>query len=170
GGTSCFACKRIGGSNYGRCAMRDSLTPILDELAEADAIVLGSPIYLFAETGEMRACLERLCFQYSRYTDPPATLFPRRIRTALILTMNIPDAAVADMGLDRHIEISRKILERIFGYCETLLATDTLQFDDYSKYESSRFDPEAKQLRHREIFPQDEARAAALGRRLTEPT
>ncbi len=45
----------------------------------------------------------------------------------------------------------------------------TLQFDDYSKYENTLFDPDAKQRRYREVFPQDEARAHELGRRVTEP-
>lgn len=169
GCTSCFACKRVGGASYGRCAMRDGLTPLLDELASADAIVLGSPVYLMAETGEMRSCMERLAFPFTRYADPPATLFPRPIRTALIYTMNLPEELVATMGLDRHIELSRWFMERIFGRCEVLLSTDTLQFDDYSKYENTRFDPDAKQRRHREAFPRDEAGAFALGKRLTQP-
>ncbi len=169
GCVSCFACKRIGGSSYGRCAVRDGLTPLLDELASADAFILGSPVYLYAETGEMRSCIERLCFQYLRYANPPATLFPRRIRTALVYTMNIPEGMVAEMGLGQHIEISRGFMERTFGHCETLLATDTLQFDDYSKYENTLFDPDAKQRRYREVFPQDEARACELGRRMAEP-
>ena len=169
GCVSCFACKRIGGSSYGRCAVRDGLTPLLDELDSADAFVLGSPVYLYAETGEMRSCIERLCFQYLRYANPPATLFPGRIRTALAYTMNIPEGMIAETGLGQHIEISRGFMERTFGHCETLLATDTLQFDDYSKYENTLFDPDAKQRRYREVFPQDEARARELGRRMTEP-
>ncbi len=169
GCVSCFACKRIGGSSYGRCAVRDGLTPLLDELDSADAFILGSPVYLYAETGEMRSCIERLCFQYLRYANPPATLFPRRIRTALVYTMNVPDGMVAETGLGQHIEITRGFMERTFGHCETLLATDTLQFDDYSKYENTLFDPDAKQRRYREVFPQDEAHARELGRRMTEP-
>ncbi len=117
----------------------------------------------------MRSCIERLCFQHVRYANPPATLFPRRIRTALIYTMNVPEEMVADSGLGTHIGITRGFMERTFGHCETLLATDTLQFDDYLQYENTHFDPNAKQRRYREVFPQDEARARELGRRLTEP-
>ncbi len=149
--------------------MRDGLTPLLDELAAVDAIVLGSPVYLYAETGEMRSCSERLCFQYIRYASPPATLFPQRIRIALVYTMNIPEEMVVDVGLGQHIEIRRGVMERTFGHCETILATDTLQFDDYSMYESTLFDPDAKQRRYREVFPLDEGRTSALGRRLVEP-
>jgi multimeric flavodoxin WrbA len=169
GCTSCFACKRIGGAGYGRCAMKDGLTPLLEELAGADAFILGSPVYLYAETGEMRSCIERLTFQYIRYANPPATLFPRRVRTALLYTMNIPEEMIADVGLDKHIGITRGFMERTFGHCETFLSTDTQQFDDYSKYENTLFDPDAKQRRRRDVFPQDEARARELGRRMTEP-
>ena len=45
GCTSCFGCKLKGGKSYGRCAMNDGLTPILEKLAGADTFVLGSPIY-----------------------------------------------------------------------------------------------------------------------------
>ena len=41
---SCFACKRIGSSSYGKCALRDGLTPILEEIdREADALIIGTP-------------------------------------------------------------------------------------------------------------------------------
>ncbi|MDR1533640.1 MAG: flavodoxin family protein [Planctomycetota bacterium] len=169
GCSSCFACKRIGGPSYGSCAIRDDLTPWLDELAGADAIILGSPVYFFAETGEMRSCMERLCFPYLRYSNPPSSLFPRRIRTALVLTMNITEDGVSSLGLDRIIEISRGFMERVFGNCEILLSTDTLQFDDYSKYDNSRFDSEAKLRRRHEVFPHDEAQAFALGKRMASP-
>ena len=42
---SCFACKTIGGKSYGKCAVRDDLTPIFRKVEKADAIILGSPIY-----------------------------------------------------------------------------------------------------------------------------
>jgi multimeric flavodoxin WrbA len=64
GCTSCFACKLKGGASYGRCAMRDGLTPVLDAIAEADALLLGSPIYFGTVTGEMRSFMERLFFPY----------------------------------------------------------------------------------------------------------
>jgi multimeric flavodoxin WrbA len=78
---SCFACKTRGGKSYGRCAVTDDLTPVFQEIEEADAVVLGSPIYFGAVTGEMRSFLERWLFPYLTYTDPPQTLFPKKIRT-----------------------------------------------------------------------------------------
>ncbi|MDD3974558.1 MAG: flavodoxin family protein, partial [Methanothrix soehngenii] len=46
GCTSCFACKLKDGKSYGICAMNDDLTPILQRIAEANAFILGSPVYL----------------------------------------------------------------------------------------------------------------------------
>ena len=42
GCTSCFACKMKDGRSRARCAMRDGLTPVLDSIATADGLILGS--------------------------------------------------------------------------------------------------------------------------------
>ena len=39
----------------------------------------------------MRSFLERLMFPYLTYTLPHGTLFPRKILTGFIYTMNIPE-------------------------------------------------------------------------------
>ena len=51
GCVSCFACKTKGGKSYGKCAVRDGLAPLLQKAEEADAFILGSPIYFGAVTG-----------------------------------------------------------------------------------------------------------------------
>lgn len=76
---SCFACKKIGGKNYGRCAVNDDLTPILKKISEADALILGTPVYFGAETGEMRSFLERLMFPFLTYTPDYAPIFPGKL-------------------------------------------------------------------------------------------
>ena len=69
-------------------------------------------------------------------------------------------------GYDRHFALTKMSLENIFGDCELMLCTDTLQYDDYDKYESEAFDGKAKLKRRAEIFPQDCKRAFELGARL----
>src|SRR5208282_355434 len=64
GCTSCFSCKLVGGKSYGKCALKDELTPILEKILSADALILGSPIYVGTATGEMRAFLERLLYPF----------------------------------------------------------------------------------------------------------
>ena len=73
---SCFACKLKDGESYGTCATHDDLTPVLQRIKEADALILASPIYLGTVTGEMRSFLERLVFPYLVYDKEGSTLFP----------------------------------------------------------------------------------------------
>ena len=146
--------------------MRDDLTPLLERLAAADAVVLGTPVYLGTGTGEMRSFLERLVFPYLTYTDPPGTLFPRSMRIGLIFTLGAPEAMAAQMGFDRHIAMTEMLMTRIFGPAETVCSYDTLQFDNYDDYVAPRFDPEKKRARRREVFPEDCRKAWEMGIRL----
>jgi multimeric flavodoxin WrbA len=46
---------------------------------------LGSPIYFGTVSGEMHAFMERLLFPFFTYTDPPQSLFPKKIPTGLFI-------------------------------------------------------------------------------------
>jgi len=166
GCTSCFACKLKGGKSYGKCAMNDDLTPVLERIAGADAFILGSPVYLGTATGEMRSFLERLIFPYLVYDRERSSLFPKKIPTAFIHTMNADEGRAKEMGFDAPIRLTELVLGGIFGSSETLQVTDTLQFNDYAKYASSAFDPAAKARRHQEVFPEDCRKAYDLGMRI----
>ncbi len=163
---SCFACKEKNGASYGRCVVNDALKPVFKEVEESDAVIFGSPIYLGSVTGEMQSFLERLVFPYLTYTDPPETLFPKKISSAFIYTMGLPENMMKDFGYEQRFANTSRFLTRIFGASETQLCFDTYQFEDYSKFVSSRFDPEKKLKRRKEIFPQDCQKAYELGRRL----
>src|SRR3990170_290755 len=89
---SCFSCKAKNGESYGKCAVKDDLTSILKKVQEVDAIIFGSPIYFGTVSGEMKSFMERLMFPYLTYTDPPGTLFARKIRTGYIYTLNVTEA------------------------------------------------------------------------------
>ena len=70
GCTSCFACKRIGLEDH-RCAMRDGLTPVLEAVREADAVVIGSPIYFNGLSATTDAFHDILQFNYVSYGNGP---------------------------------------------------------------------------------------------------
>jgi multimeric flavodoxin WrbA len=165
GCVSCFACKTKDGKSYGRCAVKDDLTPVLKKVEKADSIILGSPIYFGTATGEMTSFMERLLFPYSIYTNPPGSLFPRRIRTGFIYTMNVTQETMRERGFDRHIALSEEALARIFGASESLCSFDTYQFEDYSKVFADRFDPKKKAKRRKEVFPHDCEKAFEMGAR-----
>lgn len=164
---SCFSCKTTNGPSYGRCIVRDGLTPILKKIAEADVLILGSPIYFGTVTGEMRSFLERLFFPYMTYTDPPGSLFRRKIRTGFIYTFGATEEMAKERGFDKPIAFIEMFLKLIFGDTETLCSFDTYQFEDYSKVFAPRWDPEKKAKRRAEIFPLDCRRAFDMGVRLT---
>ncbi len=166
---SCFACKMKGSPSYGRCAAKDDLTPFLREVETADAILFGSPIYLWSVTGEMKSLLERLVFAFYRYAkagDPAPTLFPRKIRTAFIYTMNTDEKTLKEYGGDKGIASNEMFLAKVFGSSESLLSFDTYQFDDYSKVDQETFDPEKKAARRAQYFPVDCEKAFEMGVRL----
>jgi multimeric flavodoxin WrbA len=147
---SCFACKTRGGKSYGKCAVKDDLRPIFKKIESADAIILGSPIYFGIVSGEMRSFMERLLFPYFTYTDPPESLFPKKMPTGFIYTMNVTEE------------------QMVFGASESLCSFDTCQFKDYAKVVADRFDPEKKARRRQEVFPKDCEKAFAMGARFAK--
>jgi multimeric flavodoxin WrbA len=167
GCTSCFACKLKGGKSYGRCAMKDDLTPVLERIAGADALVLGSPIYFGNVTGEMRSFMERLLFPNLTYTRPPQSLAPRQIPTAFMYTMNVSEQLMKE-SYGTFIAANASVLKMMYGSSESFFCNETLQFEDYDKVVFSYFDPEERRERRREIFPHDCRRAFDLGVRMAK--
>jgi multimeric flavodoxin WrbA len=164
---SCFACKIKGGKSYGKCSVQDDLAPIFQKVEEADAIILGSPIYLGRVSGEMASFLDRLLFQYIEYSNEHRSLFPKKMNTGFIYTMNDTEEVIKAHGMDKPIELNQFAMKMIFGASESLLSFDTYQFEDYSKVVATIFDAEAKAKRRREVFPIDCQRAFDMGVRFT---
>ena len=125
---SCFSCKTKGSKSYGRCAVKDDLTPVLKKIEEADAVILGSPIYLGTVSGEMKTFMERLMFPYLTYTNPPQSLFKKKIKTAFIYTMGITEEQLNEYGYKLQFDTNENILKLLFGHSESLLSMDTYQF------------------------------------------
>jgi len=165
---SCFSCKIRGGKSYGSCAINDDLTSIFMKVEESDALILGSPIYLGTVTGEMRSFMERLIYPYLTYNNPPKSLFPKKINTGFIYTMNAKEEQVKESGYNLIFATNEYYFKLIFGDSESLLSFDTCQFKDYSKVVSDRFDAEEKAKTHREVFPEDCKRAFEMGTKFAQ--
>ncbi|MDR3248547.1 MAG: flavodoxin family protein [Treponema sp.] len=163
---SCFECKRIGGSSLGRCAAKDDLSPVLERIAACDGLLLGSPIYVGEVTAGMRGLFERLTFQYITYRKDGSTFTPRRIPVGLIYTMNIPVSAIPGAGYDVKFKFYEDRFSHIIGPAKTVISTETWQTRDYSKYEMTMFDGDARKKRREEVFPQDLKEAFDLGAEL----
>lgn len=104
---SCFSCKRLGGKSYGKCAVKDDLFDIFDQIEKADALLLGSPIYFGEITGAMRSFLERLFFQYLVYDKAHTVLFPGKLTTGFIFTMNAPEHFLKEIKYDMKFKVMK---------------------------------------------------------------
>jgi len=62
----CGACKKKAGT----CAFKDDLTPLLEELKDVDAIVLGSPIYWFRIGAQLKMLIDRFYCYLGQEIDP----------------------------------------------------------------------------------------------------
>ena len=155
---SCFGCKRE--KNKGRCICKDALTPVLDAIREADALVIGSPNYLSELSASFRALYERLVFQSLTYNLENPCCNERPIPVLLIMTSNAPEGMYTGLP-----EGYQRTLSSFVGPTDILVAGDTLQVKDYSKldWEWTMFDPAAKQQRHETVFPQQRQTAYEKG-------
>ena len=164
----CFTCKRESNKSYGHCSINDQLKPVLRELETADIVILGSPIYFGAVSGEMRSFLERFMFQYMLYTNPPSSSFKGALKIGSIYTMNIPEQLFTTSPMKAHLESNESALIRTFGNLESLHSFDTNQLDDYSDLRYTYFDIEHKRQRREEVFPVDCEKAFKLGEKLAK--
>ena len=167
---ACYSCKLIGGKSYGKCAARDDLTPILKEVEEVDAIIVGSPIYFGSITGESRSFLERLMYPFWNLADS-SVLPQKRIPTGLIYTMGAPEDQMKERGWDQQLLLIEMVMKMIFGMSESLFVNDTSPFDDYTKHAiSPTVDPQEKARIREEVFPEDCEKAFEMGVRFARPS
>jgi len=62
----CDACKK----KIGACVQKDDLSPLLQEMKDADAIVLGTPVYWYHVTAQFKMLVDRLYCFYGEDVDP----------------------------------------------------------------------------------------------------
>lgn len=159
---SCMACKiKDRASNI--CKFKDALTPVLEEIAEADGLVLGSPIYFGDVTGQMRTFLERLAFPWLSYNDYSITA-AKRMPVLLVETMN----GTPERNNSNGYGSMEHCIAQALGEPERLTAYNTYQVKDYSRYELAGFSEEAKRQYRDNHWEQDLQQAYDAGRRMAE--
>ena len=163
GCTGCHSCKLLDEKFFGRCAIRDDLAPVLAKAIEADVLLIGSPIYFSDITGATRSFLERYLFPGITYNKDRTPTYPKRTKVGWVFTMNAPG--------DHYIDFFAGLVgmtDRLVGESEHVIACHTKQFEDYSLYAATMFDPEMIMQRHKEQFPKDCQAAYDMGKRLAE--
>ncbi len=159
---SCMACK-VKGKASNICKFKDALTPVLEEIAEADGLVLGSPIYFGDVTGQMRTFLERLAFPWLSYNDYSMTA-PKRMPVVLMETMN----GLPERNNSQGYGSMEFCIQTALGEPEHLVAYNTYQVKNYERFELASFSEEAKRQWRDEHWEQDLQKAFDAGKQMAE--
>ena len=163
---SCFACKRLEGKSYGKCAVKDDLQEVLENVSQADGIIFGSPIYFSTITGQLQSFLERLLFPYLVYDKNYSSIAPKKMPTAFIYTMNAPEEVMNQIGYLKTFNNIESSIEHIFTKPLVMYSNNTYQFDEYSKYKADAFSEEIKAEHRKMQFPLDCQIAFEIGANL----
>ena len=160
---SCMACQQKD-KRVPSCRFRDGLTDILAECAEADGLVIASPIYYGEITAMTRAFYERLTFPWLSYKDGTFDA-PKRMPVTMIYTMNAtPEQAVNMPGGLHSVEM---FLGMALGcQVEVVMANNTTQVNDYSRYHFADGTAEAKKQWRDTHWEEDLQKAYEAGKRM----
>ena len=161
---SCLACKRKGGERC-KCFWKDDLSPLLDRIFAADALIIGSPIYLGDVTSQVHGLIERLHFCALSYDDY-SNYFTGKVNVGLILTMNAPKAYY-ELSYKKKAKELAQSFRALNGTVEVLPCCDTLQVTDYSRFNMAGFNEAHKKEMREKQFPLDLEAAFCLGARLS---
>ncbi len=160
---SCMACKRKG-AEKGKCYWKDDLSPLIDKIFQADNLIIGSPMYNATTTSAMHALLERMMFSNLSYNDF-SVAFKGKLNVGVIITMNADKTfyeAHPSLGLQQNIDW----FNYFGGKVETLYSYNSLNVNDYSKFDMAAIDGEAKKEYHATVFEEDKKLAHELGYRI----
>lgn len=144
---SCFACKlkRFEDKPL-ECRIKDDIHDLLVETRNADAVVIGSPIYFLDISAQLKAFLERLMYPGKS---------PKIIPATFIYTMNADEKGFLDV-IKPSIDITARYWENNFGYFPKQIAVhDTYQRDYEELYKKSSHNVEVKKQRHINQFPKE---------------
>ena len=147
---SCLACKRKGIAEPCKCYWKDELTPVLEKTWNADRLIAGTPIYYSEPSGGFRSFLERLTFPAMSYNDY-SSVFKGKVDVDVFLTMNAPMPYYKQVYESRFQEYFAPF-RFLNGNTRLIPICDTLQVNDYSKYDMASFSEEHKKAVHNTQF------------------
>ena len=94
GCTACGACK-----SSGKCVFDDGLNEVADEIALADGLVIGSPVYYSSPNGTLLSFLDRLFYVHSKR-------FPRMMVGASVVAARRGGCTATFDALNKYFTIS----------------------------------------------------------------
>jgi multimeric flavodoxin WrbA len=71
GCNGCLKCEVGGTGREGTCTVRDDMQQICPKLVDADALVLGTPVYFSMLSGLLKNCMDRTCPIWPKLESKP---------------------------------------------------------------------------------------------------
>ncbi|MFA6142076.1 MAG: flavodoxin family protein [Candidatus Omnitrophota bacterium] len=125
GCTSCRACQR---SDKYECAIDDEAKPILAKMADADVIVMATPLYFFAMSAQLKLITDRMFSLYKWDNEADTMETPLKGKTLILIA-----SAYEDIGL-KELEAPFKITADYTGMkFKSLLVPDAGESGDVAK-------------------------------------
>ena len=112
---NCRKCAQPDGVERGRCELKDDLNQILDEVEQADGLVLAAPVNFFNVTAVFRQFLERLLgYSYWPWGSRYGPVLRRKQATkkaVLVTSAGMPASWIPWMtGAPRALKIAARVL------------------------------------------------------------
>ncbi|MDD3367625.1 MAG: flavodoxin family protein [Lachnospiraceae bacterium] len=161
----CLLCKRKDVEKC-YCYWKDDLSPVIDKVFSANTLFVGTPIYLGRPTSQYFAFMERLHFSALSYDDY-SNYFHGKVNVGMFLTINATEDFYNKLYKEK-FEAYADEFRSLNGEVCLYPAYNTLQVNDYSKFDMSSFSEERKKEAHEKCFPLDLENAYNLGRKLSQ--
>ena len=91
---ACMACKKTG-----RCAQDDDMTQMYEKIRSSDMLILASPIYFGAETGQMKCFIDRFYAMVKMQDGQRLVNFGNVSKASILLTCGAPDGGMTYGGI-----------------------------------------------------------------------
>lgn len=161
---SCMLCKRKGVERC-HCYWKDELSPVIDKVFSANVLLIGTPIYLGRPTSQYFAFMERLHFSSLSYDDY-SNYFHGKVNVGMFFTMNATEEFYDKLYKEKFEDYANEF-KSLNGDVSVYPCYNTLQVNDYSKFDMSSFSEEVKKKVHENRFPIDLENAYNLGVKLS---
>lgn len=139
---SCLLCKRKDVERC-HCYWKDDLSAIIDKVFAADTLFIGTPIYLGRPTSQYFAFMERLHFSSLSY-DNYDNYFKGKVNVKFFVTMNA-SKEYYDKSYKEVFEGYANEFKVLNGDVIVYPCCNTLQVNDYSKFNMNSFSEEKKE-------------------------
>ncbi len=97
---ACYKCQ----TPEGKCVQKDDMAPLYDEIFSADAVVIGSPVFMFQVTGQTKIFVDRL-FALLYLKDGQPGNFRNKVRgkkTVTVYSQAQPETGMFAPQFDLH--------------------------------------------------------------------